>query len=147
MRCGAAETPASQTEPAADPIAAERERHAADVPESISHEVAKHGETKAEQDAVHAAAAGTQPGGETGESTGGRGALGSDSGRSEPVAGSGGVGVQPRAEHAGGSGASAEGSSNGARKRTDHGDAAQTHKSGRRDHIPPPSSDPTTPGP
>src|ERR1700677_148333 len=52
-------------------------------------------ESIADEISEAAAAAGTEPGGGAGEGAGGRGPLGGDSGHSEPVAGSGGVGVQP----------------------------------------------------
>ncbi len=82
--------------------------NAADVPEVIVHEVAEAHDAKVQQDAERAAATGTEPEAETGEGTGGRGPLGGDSGQSETVAGSGGVGVQRGEERPSGGGAAPE---------------------------------------
>jgi hypothetical protein len=95
--------------------------------ESIAHEISE-----------AAAATGTEPAGEAGEGAGGRGPLGGDSGESEPVAGSGGVGVQHSEERPSGSRAAAKGRALGAKPGTGRSDddVAGPSKSGRLDPLP-----------
>src|SRR5271170_3819896 len=88
-------------------------------------------------DEISEAATGTEPAGETDEGAGGRGPLGGDSGRSEPVAGSGGVGVQHSEERPSGSGDATERATGaGAKSATGRSDAAEPSKSPRPDPLP-----------